>query len=47
MSANTSIVISFLSTLLIGSFSSYARMQRRVNRLHTGLNTGPDDRGIL
>lgn len=47
MSANTSYFLSFLSTLIVGSFSSCARMQRRVNRLHTGLNTGPDDRGVL
>ncbi|SHE85843.1 hypothetical protein SAMN05444279_11011 [Ruegeria intermedia] len=44
MSAKTSYFLSVLSTVLVESVSICARMQRRVNRLHTGLKAQRDDR---
>ncbi|EEX08104.1 hypothetical protein SL1157_0111 [Ruegeria lacuscaerulensis ITI-1157] len=44
MSAKTSKFLSVLSTILVETVSICTRMQRRVNRLHTGLTTQRDDR---
>ncbi len=45
MPAKASSFFSVLSSILVDTISMCARMQKSVNRLHTGLTTRRGDRG--